>query len=74
MAELMHEDAVFRPKPSLPPPPNTVGMVGWLRKNLFGGPFDTIMTVVGGTLIIYFAHKLFMYGVVNAVWEAESYR
>ncbi|MEQ8818066.1 MAG: amino acid ABC transporter permease [Thalassobaculum sp.] len=74
MAETMHEDTVFRPKPSLPPPPNTVGVVGWLRKNLFGGPFDSILTIVGGSLIAYFAYTLYLYGIANAVWSAGSYR
>ncbi len=74
MADTMHEDAIFRPKPSLPPPPNTVGVIGWLRKNLFGGPFDSILTVVGAGLIAYFTYKLYLYGIANAVWEAGSYR
>jgi general L-amino acid transport system permease protein len=74
MAELTHTDAVFRPKPSQPPPPNTVGAIGWLRKNLFGGPFDSLMTIVGASLIAYFSYALFQYSVVNAVWEADSYR
>jgi general L-amino acid transport system permease protein len=29
----------FKPKPDLPPPPNTTGLVGWLRVNLFNGVF-----------------------------------
>jgi general L-amino acid transport system permease protein len=41
-------DVAFRPKPSQPPPPNTVGVVGWLRKNLFGGPVDTVVTIFCG--------------------------
>lgn len=74
MAELMQDDVVFRPKPSLPPPPNTVGVVGWLRKNLFGGPFDSLLTIVGLSLIVYFGYNLFQYAVVNAVVDAKSYR
>lgn len=74
MAELTHTDVVFTPKPNQPPPPNTVGAIGWLRKNLFGGPFDSILTVVGVSLLVYFAYGLFQYAVVNAVWKADSYR
>ena len=74
MAELTHTDAVFTPKPSQPPPPNTVGVVGWQRKNLFGGPFDSVMTIIGAGLLAYFAYGLFQYTIVNAVWEADSYR
>jgi len=74
MAELTHGDVVFTPKPNQPPPPNTVGVIGWLRKNLFGGPFDSLMTIVGAGLIAYFAYSLFEYAILNAVWKADSYR
>lgn len=74
MAELTHTDVVFTPKPNQPPPPNTVGAIGWLRKNLFGGPFDSLMTIVGTGLIAYFAYGLFEYAILNAVWKADSYR
>lgn len=29
-------------QPDLPPPSNTVGVVGWLRKNLFNGPVNPL--------------------------------
>jgi len=74
MAELTHDDVAFRPKPSLPPPPNTVGVIGWLRKNLFGGPFDIVLTLIGGALILYMGNAILQYGVINAVWKADSYR
>lgn len=74
MAELMQADSIFRPKQSLPPPPNTVGAIGWLRKNLFGGPFDTVLTILGASLIAYVAYSLYLYAFANAVWDAGSYR
>lgn len=74
MADTTQSDVVFRPKPSLPPPPNTVGVVGWLRKNLFGGPVDTILTIVGAWLIFTLFYSLYEYGIANAVWTANSYR
>ncbi len=36
---------VFQPKPSLPPPPFTVGPVAWVRANLFSGPVNTLLTL-----------------------------
>ncbi|OED61128.1 hypothetical protein A165_16770 [Vibrio tasmaniensis ZS-17] len=41
-------------QPDLPPPANTVGPVGWLRKNLFNGPVNSVVTVV----LAYFAFTL----------------
>ncbi|MEM7291999.1 MAG: amino acid ABC transporter permease [Pseudomonadota bacterium] len=40
--------------PSLPPPANTVGAIGWVRKNLLSSPTNIIITV----LTIYFLYKL----------------
>jgi len=40
--------------PSLPPPVSQVGMVGWLRKNLFSSPTNVILTLVS----IYFLYKI----------------
>lgn len=74
MADVTQTDTVFRPKPSLPPPPNTVGAVGWMRKNLFGGPIDILLTVAS-IYVIYLVLNFFVqYGIVNAVWSASTYR
>ena len=35
--------------PDLPPPPGTVGLVGWLRRNLFSSIVNSILTV--GTIV-----------------------
>lgn len=74
MTDATQSDTVFRPKPSLPPPANTVGAVGWLRKNLFGGPIDTILTLLGLYIIYQIVAFAIDYGIVNAIWSAETYR
>ncbi len=74
MTDATQTDSVFRPKPSLPPPPNTVGVIGWMRKNLFGGPIDTVLTVAGAVLIYYILAFFIDYGLIKAVWSVETYR
>ncbi len=37
---------VFTPSPALPPPPSTVGAIGWMRENLFKGWFNSALTIV----------------------------
>ena len=32
--------------PARAPPPNSVGIVGWMRQNLFSTPLNSVMTVV----------------------------
>ena len=34
------------PLPAVTPPPRTHGLVGWLRANLFGSVFNTILTLL----------------------------
>ena len=43
----------FTPKPDLPPPPNTTGLVGWLRFNLFNGVFNSVLTVLSMVAIFF---------------------
>ena len=74
MTDATQSDTAFRPKPSLPPPANTVGVVGWLRKNLFGGPVDAILTLLGLYVIYLILEFVVEYGFLNAVWTASSYR
>ncbi|MCG8611167.1 MAG: amino acid ABC transporter permease, partial [Pseudomonadales bacterium] len=36
----------FEKHPDLPPPASEVGVVGWLRKNLFSSPFNSVLTIL----------------------------
>ncbi|MCE0492573.1 amino acid ABC transporter permease [Vibrio salinus] len=54
--------------PDLPPPANTRGMMGWMLKNLFNSPLNTILTFV----IAFFACKgiisVFDWAILDANW------
>ena len=54
-------------QPDLPPPANTVGVVGWLRKNLFNGPVNSILTVVLAYLAISLLWTVFDWSILKAV-------
>jgi general L-amino acid transport system permease protein len=62
----------FIPKPNAPPPPNTTGVVGWLRHNLFNGWFSSLTTVMATILLGYIALAFYDWAFVRAVWEAEN--
>ncbi len=55
-------------QPSLPPPANTVGLVGWLRKNLFSSPLNSIMTLILGYLAFSICWHVVQWGILNADW------
>ena len=55
------------------PPVSERGILKWLRENLFAGPFNTLLTVLG-LMAVYFLIRGFMPWLSNSVWNAESYR
>jgi general L-amino acid transport system permease protein len=65
---------VFAPKASKPPPPATVGVLGWFRENLFYSWFSTATTVAVLYLLYLTGAALYQWGIADAVWEAESRR
>lgn len=42
----MARAAATRPPAELAPPVSQIGVVGWLRQNLFSSPFNTVLTLV----------------------------
>ena len=57
--------------PPLAPPVTERGAVKWLRENLFSGPFNTILTLVG-LVVIYMLVSMALPWWLNSVWNAES--
>jgi general L-amino acid transport system permease protein len=58
--------------PQKPPPAMQSGGVKWLRENLFSGPFNTILTLLGLVTIIYLL-KLGLPWFLHSVWTANSF-
>lgn len=52
----------------MPAPANQKGVASWLKENLFSGPKDTVLTVLGISLIVWFLPGLINWLFVNAVW------
>ena len=47
------------------------GAVRWVRANLFSGPFNTVLTLLGAAAI-YYVLKALMPWLLNGVWNANS--
>ena len=65
---------IFRAKAARPAPRQTVGVVGWLRANLFSGPGNTLLTLVGAYCAWLVISAVVDWALLNAVWEAENRR
>ncbi len=58
--------------PSLPPPDRTLGIVGWLRRNLFSTPFNAGLTLLALWLCYEFFDAAVGWFVLESVLDAGS--
>ena len=60
---IYHED-----EPVLPPPKLEVGLLAWLRQNLFGSPADIVITILASLLIAFTVIGFFDWAIRSANW------
>jgi general L-amino acid transport system permease protein len=74
MGKAMTTEAYVRQDeaPRLPPPPNMVGVKGWVLKNLFSSIGDSIITVVFGIFIVWLVWRTFEFAIAQAVWTGQN--
>jgi general L-amino acid transport system permease protein len=63
---------VFKPRPARPAPRQTVGIIGWLRANLFNGWFNSLFTVIALGLLWQAVPPLLSWAIFDAVWTGGS--
>ena len=73
-AEARSPARIFQPKPSLPPPPFTVGPLAWVRANLFSGPLNTLLTLASAWGLYLAISGFVEWAWIDAVFEAKSRR
>jgi len=57
--------------PEQAPPPTEVGIIGWLRENLFSGPFNTILTILA-LIFVYMILSIILPWLISPTWSAGS--
>ncbi|MBL4907791.1 MAG: amino acid ABC transporter permease [Sneathiella sp.] len=55
-------------------PSSETSVLGWMRKNLFGSAFNSILTVVTLYVIYLTVKGLWSWGIADAVWIADTRR
>ena len=53
------------------PPASQAGAIKWLRENLFSGPMNTILTILGVGVVVYLVN-LGLPWFLHSVWDANS--
>jgi general L-amino acid transport system permease protein len=63
-----------RTKPALPlpPPPATVGPLGWIGANLFSSVGNGVLTVLIAALLVWIALPLIDFLIIDAVWTGSD--
>lgn len=55
--------------PDMPPPATAIGVIGWLRENLFSSAANTVMTILAALFVVWIAPPLFDWLFFGAVWS-----
>jgi general L-amino acid transport system permease protein len=58
--------------PKLPPPPNLVGVQGWVLQNLFSSIGSSIVTVLFGAFLIWLIWSVLDFAFLRAVWTGDN--
>lgn len=57
--------------PQVAPPSSSVGPVAWVHQNLFSGPLNILLTILGVLAVYYLAIQLGPW-FMNSIWNANS--
>ena len=60
--------------PDMSPPASEIGVVGWMRKNLFSSPLNTLLTVVAAYIIYLIVPPLIDWAIISANWGPGTSR
>ncbi|QFR32086.1 amino acid ABC transporter permease [Ancylobacter sp. TS-1] len=56
----------------LPPPRRQIGVVGWVRENLFSSVLNTVLTICGILLVAWVVPPFVRFMIIDAVWTGEN--
>ena len=65
---------IFQPKPARPAPPTSIGVIGWMRQNLFSSVPNALLTLLGAYIIVVVFSAIINWAVIDAVWVAANRR
>ncbi|BBK43838.1 amino acid ABC transporter permease [Allostella vacuolata] len=69
MAEIAHGGPAATP---MRPPAIEIGVAGWVRKNLFNGVWNSLLTIVAGYVLLTTVPGLLDWAIFRAVWSADT--
>jgi general L-amino acid transport system permease protein len=70
--DITEELYIFRPIPDLPAPVESVGIIGWLKDNLFSSKTNALLTVMALIFLSQTIPPLFSWAILDAIWMLPS--
>ncbi|MCK5099180.1 MAG: amino acid ABC transporter permease, partial [Desulfobacteraceae bacterium] len=68
----MDSNAKNENKAIVKPPRSSVGIIGWVRENLFSSPVNTILTIIIATIFWFTIIPFIQWGIIDACWLPDS--
>jgi len=66
------EPYIFKPMPDLPAPLDSIGMLGWLRENLFNSKINSLLTVIAAFFLWKTVPPLISWAITDATWSLSA--
>jgi len=63
---------VFRPMPDLPAPLVSVGIIGWLKDNLFNSKINSVLTITALLFLWKALPPLISWAIIDATWSLSA--
>jgi len=54
------------------PPVTHIGVMGWMRANLFNGVFNTLLTILVVYVLVKILPPLFKWAIINSLWNSSG--
>ena len=71
-SDIGKELPVFKPQPDLPAPLESVGVIGWLRENLFSSAINSLLTVAALIFLWKTVPPLISWAIIDATWTLSD--
>ena len=63
---------IHTPHPDLPAPTTSVGAIGWLKRNLFSSPVNSLFTLAALYVLYQLVPPMFNWAFIDANWVGDS--
>ncbi|PKF79669.1 amino acid ABC transporter permease [Vibrio sp. vnigr-6D03] len=66
------EPIEFIPQPPMTPPVQVTGIVHWIHKNLFDGWYNSLLTLLSITLLMWVLPPFISWAFIDSVWQGSA--